>query len=279
MFLFVTNTAIVLFADLYSFYSNANNYWDFDRSDDIVDNITSRKSHTQGTISTTRSPAGTGLLVQKGALINLNKYNPNGIADDNDPVGCLDPVTCTKGFTVSVFIKVIGTNEEFQNNIFLFGNRIDESYKGWSVGVLGKKLQVFVSTNEYVCSLNSFIQWNVMANVWFLLAFTWKDPKSGGSLEVITDSNRFHTSIDISCLLLPSSQRLLNLRFKIGSDLTPIAAEYDNLAIWQTVRSINEIRAAWTYTVGMQVCLLKIVRICKVQWDQINTVSKGKCLY
>ena len=273
MFLFVTKIAIVLFADLHSFYSSANNYWDFDRSDDIVDSITLRKSNIHGTISSTRSPAGTGLLVQEGAFVTLNRYNPDGIADGNDPVGCLDPATCTKGFTVSVFIKVIGTNNELNDNIFLFGNRFDESYKGWSVGILDKKLQVFVVTNEYVCSLNSLIGWTVMANVWFPLAFTWKDPKLGGKLEVITDSNRFYKDKDISCLLLPSGARLLKPKIRIGSNDSPIAAEYDNLAIWQTVRSINQIRASWTYTVGKPV--LSSFSMCNVQWNQVNTASKG----
>ena len=244
IFLFVTKIAIVLFADLYSFYSSANNFWDFDRSEDIVDNITSRKSHIRSTVSTTRSPAGTGLLVQ-GGLITLNKYNPAGEEDGNAPVGCLDPATCTEGFTVSVFIKVIGTDDELQNNIFLFGNRIDESYKGWSVGILDKKLQVFVATNEYVCS---FTRSEVMANVWFHLGFTWKDPKLGGSLEVFVDSDRFHNHKDISCLLLASGERLLNPTVIIKS--VSITLEYDNLAIWQTIRPTSSMKASWEYILG-----------------------------
>ena len=143
----------VVSLDLYSFYDSANNYWDFDRSDNIVDNVTSRKSIAQGMVTTTRSPAGTGLFVKKGTKICLNKYNMAGIESDDISIACLDPTTCAEGFTISVLIKVTGTQEALKTNIFLFGNRISEEHKGWSVGVLDNKLQIVVATDEDVCSL------------------------------------------------------------------------------------------------------------------------------
>lgn len=233
-------------SDLYSFYDSANNYWDFDRSDNIVDNVTSRKSIPQGIVSTTRSPAGTGLFVKKGTEIYLNKYNMAGIESSDISIACLDPTRCEEGFTISVLIKVTGTKEALKKNIFLFGNRISEEHKGWSVGVLDNKLQIVVATNEDVCSL---IDVNIMANIWFQLAFSWKDPKSNGQLKVFIDHKSFYNSSDVQCKHLPLS-RSLQQTISIGSTTGSTDAEYDNLAVWYKQLTAADITAPWIHMKG-----------------------------
>ena len=210
-----------------------------------MDTITSRKSKVTGSVSSTRSLTGTAQLVQGGAEILLNKYNKLGNEDGQIPVGCLDPATCASGFTVSAIIKVIGSSQVLSNNIFLFGNRISEQHRGWSVGVRDRRLEIFVSTNEYVCSFTGQF---VMANVWFYLAFKWNDPARNGSLEVYIDEGRYTSGQAVSCdshTAVRSLQRVM----KIGTSGST-AVKYDNLAIWYKLKRSSTIRNVWKHIVG-----------------------------
>ena len=190
--------------------------------------------------------------MREGIEVSLNEYNESGVEDGAIPTGCLDPATCVDGFSVSVLIKVIGLSEALKDNIFLFGNRMSELHKGWSVGVLDKKLQIFVVTDECVCS---FTKIGVMVNIWFHLGFSWKNC----TLEVYIDDERFHDESYVQCEQIPLN-RLLQQNITIGS-LESTAAEYDNLAIWYRKRSHEDNKASWDYIKGK---LASCVEECKV---------------
>ena len=87
------------FSEFYSFYEDADHYWDFNLPNNIVDNITSQQGSFSGDVIAKRSPTGNGLRVGLKAVIN-----PLPEFGDECPV---NPSLCTQGLTVSVLIFCI----------------------------------------------------------------------------------------------------------------------------------------------------------------------------
>lgn len=173
---------------------------------------------------------GTGLRVSEGAKIALEPVFGVGECPVN-------PTQCTEGFTVSLFIKVIGTDFQVEDYKFLFGN-INTSdfeqitgYKGFVVGVKDNHFQIFVISDNYVCKCSKL---TASKNTWTYLVFSWKDPGSeGGSLEVYREGKRVRPSTSGFCES-DIENRLVSQNIDLGSQTLElsISAEFDNLAIW-----------------------------------------------
>ena len=241
-----------MFSEFYSFYKDADHYWDFDLPNNIVDNITSQQGSFSGDVIAKRSPTGTGLRVVQGAVINpLHEFG------DVCPV---NPSLCTQGLAVSMFIKVMESvksdrHDDHREYKFLLGNidkdfRHSEDYNGFAVGIKGDKFEIIVNSQNYVCSSSRA---SIRRYLWSHLAFTWKDlGLPGGGLEIFVDSRRVSgTSND--CDHHTRSPMLLR-QLKIGSndDDLSITAELDHLAIWYQNFQDNYsiLTAPWTHVIG-----------------------------
>lgn len=222
-----------LFAELYSFYEHADHYWGFDLPDNIVDNITSQQGSSSGDVVVTPSITGTGLRTQEFGQISLTPASGGKCP--------FEPSKCNKGLTVSVFIKVAGPASQFQSRRFLLGNSLTDGKKGFLVEVFERNLQIYVRTNDYVCSS---IGWPTRANVWFHLGFSWQSPKlPGGGLMVFIDGNKVPPDY-VKCESLPKS-RSTDTTIKLGS-----ATEFDHLAIWYQKQGKVHVLAPWNYVKG-----------------------------
>ena len=243
------------FSEIYSFYEDADHYWDFTLPDNIVDNITSQQGSFSGDVIAKGSPTGTGLHVALGAVIN-----PLPEFEDECPV---NPSFCAQGLSVSVFIKVMESEKshlphhlrELGEYKFLFGN-IDKlflylkQYSGFAVGVKGGRFLVTVNSREHLCSNN---QVTIRKYLWSHLVLTWKDPElPGGGLEIFVDSSRVSPTLN-NCVRYTSSRVLLK-HLKIGSneDDLSITAELDHLAIWYKNFQDNNsvLTAPWVHVRG-----------------------------
>ena len=230
------------FAELYSFYKNADHYWDFTLPDNIVDNITSQHGSVSGTVIARISPTGTGLRVTKGAEITLKP---------EFGIECpVDPSRCTEGLTVSMFVKVINSTSDFKR---MLGNSDMQDFqqitghKGFVVGVNGSIFQIFVVSENYVCSSDTMA---VRRNLWSHLVFSWKDPGlQDGGLEIYRDGARVPNT---DCNKKPDSNRTLSQNITLGSRIRKLAftTEFDNLAIWYKSFNQSRLQAPWTYIRG-----------------------------
>lgn len=223
------------FATLYSFYQHANHYWDFSLPDKIVDNITSKQGKFKRGVEVTRSLTGTGLRTEDSSQIILE---PGAEC----PV---EPSKCTNGLTVSVFLKVVGTFAQFEDHRFLLGNAVNEQKTGFFVGISERELKIFVKTDDYVCSCFDV---PAMANVWFYLGFSWKDPDLPyGGLTVYIDRKKVGADY-VRCERSPGMRSTFT-KIELGShgESNP-AVEFDNLAIWY--QKLNRIAAPWYYVTG-----------------------------
>ena len=187
-----------------------------------------------------------------GAVIN-----PLPEFGDECPV---NPSLCTRGLTVSVFIKVMESEKPNRRNndpekTFLFGN-IDRDfrhigdYNGFAVGVKGEKFHVTVNSQNHTCSS---YRANIRRYLWSHLVFTWKDPElPGGGLEILVDSSRIWNH-ENDCDRNTRNRMLLG-HLKIGSrdDDHSITAEFDHFAIWyQNFQFHNSILTApWLHVRG-----------------------------
>lgn len=227
------------FAELYSFYEHANHYWDFNLPDNIVDNITSQRGKSKHDVEVTRSITGTGLRTQDSGQIILEP-----VLGAECPV---EPSKCNNGLTVSVFLKVAGTLSQFEDGGFLLGNAVTDQKNGFLVEVSDRELKIHVKTNDYVCSS---IDKPAMANVWFHLGFSWKDPNvPGGGLTVYIDGKKVKADY-VKCERI-SRMRSTFTTIELGSHKNgEPAVEFDNLAIWY--QKLNSVTAPSNYVKGEQ---------------------------
>ena len=226
------------FAVLYSFYEHANHYWDFNDPDNILDNITLKKGKSEREVEVTRSLTGTGLRTEDSGQIILEP-----VIGAECPV---EPSKCTNGFSLSVFLKADGTLAQFEDSRFLLGNAVNEQKNGFFVGISERELKILVKTDDYVCSCFDL---PAIANLWFFLGFSWKDPDSpDGGLTVYIDGRKVGSKF-ISCER-SAGMRSTFTEIQLGShwDSDPAAAEFDNLAVWY--KKLDRIRAPWDYVTG-----------------------------
>lgn len=249
----VINCPFFFFPEFYSFYEDADHYWDFNLPNNIVDNITSQQGSFSGDVIAKRSPTGNGLRVGLKAVIN-----PLPEFGDECPV---NPSLCTQGLTVSVFIKVMESEESDRHDHdredkFLFGNINRDShhigdYNGFAVAVKGDRFLIIVNSQNHVCSS---YRASIRRYLWSHLVFTWKDPGlPGGGLEIFVDSSRIFWKFNNDCDRNTGNRTLLR-HLKIGSqdDDHSITAELDHLAIWyQSFQANNSILTApWVHVRG-----------------------------
>ena len=218
---------------------DADHYWDLNNSVKIVDSVTSQQGSSSGDVVVTRSIAGTGLRTEGLGQISIEL--------DDCPV---DPSRCNKGFAVSLCIKPTGATVTFLESRFLLGNSITDGVNGFLVDIFDKTLNVYVRTNDYVCSMDPQ---GVLANLWFHLGFSWKNPhRPGGGLKVYLDGKRIN-SHSVTCEKQP---RVRSTRTKIylgsnGNDEP--GNEFDHLAIWY--RNSVDVTAPWKYLKGKMLLL------------------------
>ena len=265
------------FLELYSFYEDADHYWDFNLPNNIVDNVTSQQGSFSGDVIAKRSPTGIGLRVVQGAVINP--------LPDFGNVCPVNPSLCSQGLTVSVFIKVttldsvqqphpydddrpydFGHPYDFDHPYdddrkykFLFGNmdkdfRHITNYYGFAVGVKGSSFEIIVNSQNYVCSSSRA---SITMYLWSHLAFTWKDPElPGGGLEIFVDSNKVSSALsrlNADCSRHTGDRMLLpHLKIGFNDDDLSVTAEFDHLAIWyQKLQANNSILTApWVQAIG-----------------------------
>lgn len=228
---------ILYFAVLYSFYEHANHYWDFNDPDNIVDNITSKQGKSKRDVEVTRSLTGTGLRTEDSSQIILEP-----VTGAECPV---EPSKCTNGFTISVFLKVVGTVAQFEDSRFLLGNAAHEQKNGFLVGISERELKIWVKTDDYVCSCSDL---PAIANLWFYLGFSWKDPDlPDGGLTVYIDGRKVGSKY-VRCERRAGMRSSIT-EIELGSHRdSDTAVEYDNLAIWYQI--LNRIVAPWYYVTG-----------------------------
>lgn len=255
--IFKTETALyypIIFLELYSFYQDADHYWDFNLPNNIVDNVTSQQGSFSGDVIAKRSPTGIGLRVVQGAVIN-----PLPEFGDVCPV---NPSLCTQGLTVSVFIKIMESHpyDDDRGYKFLLGN-IDKdplnikNYYGFAVGVKGSNLEITVNSQNYGCS-SSRSTASIPRYLWSHLVFTWKNPDlPGGGLEIFVDSSKVRTAFSwINNCYRQIRDRTLLRHLKIGfnDDDLSVTAEFDHLAIWYQKLQANDsiLTAPWVHVQG-----------------------------
>jgi len=202
-----------------------------------VDKITSKQGKSKHDVELTRSLTGTGLRTEDSAQIILEPVH-----GAECPV---EPSKCTNGLTVSVFLKVVGTFAQFKNRRFLLGNALNEQKNGFFVEISDRELKVIVKTDDYVCSTFDL---PAIANVWFYLGFSWKDPDlPDGGLTVYIDRKKVRSD-NVRCERSPG-MRFTFTKIELGSHGDGEAAvEFDNLAIWY--KKLNTITAPWNYVTG-----------------------------
>ena len=224
---------------LYSFYEHANHYWDFNDPDNIVDNITLKQGKSKRDVEVTRSLTGAGLRTEDSGQIILDP-----VTGAECPV---EPSKCTNGFTLSVFLKVVGTVAEFEDR-FLLGNAVNEQKNGFLVGISERELKILVKSDDYVCSCSDL---PAIANLWFHLGFSWKEPdgddSDDGRLTVHIDGRKIGSKY-VRCER-KAGMRTTFTEIELGSHRdSDSSVEFDNLAIWYQI--LNRIAAPWYYVTG-----------------------------
>lgn len=260
----------IFFSELYSFYEDADHYWDFNLPNNIVDNVTSQQGSFSGDVIAKRSPTGMGLRVEQGAVINPLPEFGN--------VCPVNPSLCTQGLTVSVFIKVITLDsvqphpydddrpydvdrlyDDDRKYKFLFGNidkdlRHIKDYYGFAVGVKGSSFEINVNSQNYACSSSRA---SITGYLWSHLVFTWKDPElPDGGLEIFVDSKKVSPALSWlydDCSRHTRDRTLLrHLKIGFNDDDLSVTAEFDHLAIWHQKLQANDsiLTAPWVHVRG-----------------------------
>ena len=246
----LSSTAAYLFyfAELYSIYKDADHYWDFDHPNNIVDNITSQQATVYGDVMAERSLTDTGLRLLEGTEIVLKPS-----FGDECPV---DPTQCTQGLIVSVFVKIIGTGEQYWGYKFLFGNINTPDFaqitghKGFVVGVQKQLFQIFVVSDNYVCRCIDCM--DARRNLWTHLAFSWKNPSvENPGLKITIDGNEWPWGVQ--CISDIGNRTLLqNISLGSRTEEALITADFDNLAVWYNNTDFlhSTLKAPWDYLTG-----------------------------
>ena len=156
-----------------------------------------------------------------------------------------------------------GTNSQLEDYKFLFGN-IDiqtfeqiADYKGFVLGVRGKKIVISVVSDTYKCQGSPR---TLSSNKWSHLVFSWNDPALGGrGLQVFKDGNKVSPT-RIDCVPSLGDKRLSRQTIILGSSTQQLyfAVEFDNLAIWYKSLQRSRLMDPWEYIRGERYSLFTI---------------------
>lgn len=168
----------------------------------------------------------------------------------------VDPTQCTQGLTVSVFVRIIGTGQQYWDYKFLFGNINTPDFaqitghKGFVVGVKKHQFQIFVVSDNYVCKCVEGI--DARRNLWTHLAFSWKNPGLQNSgLKITIDG--IASPYSVQCISDIGNRSLLQT-ISLGSRTQQalITVDFDNLAVWYNNVDFQHstLKAPWKYLTG-----------------------------